>query len=94
MLRDDRKTLKCCEQSWIQLNINDTEPVHIEALVIDRRLLGFNLILGNVAIKVAGGVTNVPAGVVSFAGKKATVCTAIHLDMSDFCTEFNQMQNC
>ena len=48
----------------------------------------FNLILRNDAIKAAGGIIITPAV------RKATVCTDIHLDETDFCAEFNQMQNC
>ena len=82
MLTADRKTLKCCGQSRIQFGINDTKPVHVEALVIDWQLLGFNLILRNNTIRMAGGVTT------TSAGKKATVSSN-----SSFCGRFDQMQN-
>ena len=59
---------------------------------MDRQLLGFKL--GNDAIRAASGIIITPAGVVSFAGRKATVCATINLDEPDFCVEFNQMQNC
>ena len=34
-----------------------------------------------------------PAGVVSFAGRKATMCAAICLSEQDFHAEFDQTQN-
>ena len=86
--------VKCCGWSQVQLGINGTEPVHVEAIVMDSWLLGFNLLVGNDTIRVTGGITIMPAGVVSFTGKKATVCTAILLDGLRFCAEFDQMQNC
>ena len=92
VLAVDGKTLKCCRQSYNQLGINGIEPVHVEALVVDR--LGFNLILKNDAIRMAGGVTITSAGVVGFAGKKATMYAAICLSEPDFCAEFDQTQNC
>ena len=48
-------------------------------------IVGFNLLLNNYAIRVADGITIMPVGVVSFAGKKATVCVAIYFDEPDFC---------
>ena len=75
------------------MGIDSTDPVHVEVLVVDRWLLKFNLILRNNAIRVAGGITIMPAGVVSFAEKKVTECLAICPDETGFCVEFNQMQN-
>ena len=61
------------------------KPIHVEFLVVDRWSLGSNLILGNDAIRFSGGIAIMQARVVSFAGKKATVCAAICLDEPDFC---------
>ena len=85
VLTADRNMLKYCERSQVQLVIDSTEPVNVEVWVVDRWLLSFNLILRNGAI--------LPAEVVSFAGRKTTMCTAIYLDEPDSCAEFNQTQN-
>lgn len=74
------------------LNIDGTELVTIEALVVDRQLLGFDHIFGIDAIRTAGGVAITPTGVVSFA--KSNVCAEIKLDAPDFCAEFDQTKNC
>lgn len=74
-----------------KLGIDGTEPVNVGALVVNRRLLGLDFILGIDSIRASGGVTIRPAGVVSFAGR--VVCTAIRLNKIDFSTEFNQTQN-
>ena len=80
MLTADVKTLKSWVQSRVQLGINGTKPVNTEALIMNWRLLGFNLILRNDAIRAAGDITIMPARVMSFAGKKVTVCAVICLD--------------
>lgn len=69
MLTADGKTLECCRRGQIQLGINGTEPVYVETLVMDTRMLGFNLIFGIDAIRAVGDVIITSAGVVSFAGK-------------------------
>lgn len=92
VLTADEKTLKYCKQRQVKLGIDGVEPVNIEALVMDRQLLLFDLILGINAIRAVGGATITPAGVVSFARRK--MCVAIRLNEPNFCAEFDQIQNC
>lgn len=73
-------------------SIDGTEPGNIEAIVMNRQLLGFDHIFVSDAIRVTSGITITPTGVVSFAGRKK--CTAIGLNEPNFSRVFDQIQNC
>lgn len=49
----ERQILKCCGRGQVMLSIDGTELVTIEALVVDRQLLGFDHIFGIDAIRTA-----------------------------------------
>ena len=42
----DEEALRCCRVGSVQLDIGSGCPIDVEVLVVDRKLLGFNLLLG------------------------------------------------
>ena len=62
--------------------------VDIEALVVDRRLLGFDLLLGIDAIKELGGLYLTESGEAHFGGLNK--CAAISIDEPDFSVTYGR----
>ena len=56
VLTADGRTLNCRGYGKIKVEVGQVPAVDIEALVVDKQLLGFNLLLGIDAIKELGGV--------------------------------------
>lgn len=56
VLTVDRKTLRCCGVGRVQLSVNGVDLVTVKLLVIEGKLLDFNLLLGMDNIKALGGV--------------------------------------
>ena len=64
------------------MEVGQVPAVDIEALVVDKQLLGFDLLLGIDAIKELGGVYLTEAGEARFGGLNR--CAAISVDEPDF----------
>ena len=64
------------------MEVGQIPAVNIEALVVDKQLLGFDLLLGIDAIKELGGVYLTESGEVRFEGLNR--CAAISIDEPDF----------
>ena len=82
--------LRCCGIGHVQLDVGSGCPIDVEVLVADRKLLGFNLLLGFDIIKQLGGVYMTREGTVSFPQLDRPVCTAITINKPDFHAEFDQ----
>ena len=66
MLTADGRTLKCCGYGRIKLDIGIGEPVHVDVLIVEGQLLGFDLLLGIDAIRKLRGVHINRSGEVRF----------------------------
>ena len=82
--------LRCCGVGRVQLDVGSGCPIDVEVLVADRKLLGFDLLLGFDIIKKLGGVYMTRDEMVSFPQLDRPVCTAIAIDKPDFHAEFDQ----
>ena len=82
--------LRCCGVGHVQLDVGSGCPIDVEVLVTDRKLLGFDLLLGFDIIKKLGGVYMTRNGMVSFPQLDRPVCTGITIDKPDFHAEFDQ----
>ena len=78
VLTADRRTLNCRGYGKIKVEVGHVPAVDIEALVVDKQLLGFDLLLGIDAIKEHGGVYLTESGEVRFGGLHR--CAAISID--------------
>ena len=63
VLTADRRTLNCRGYGKIKVEVGQVPAVDIETLVVDKQLLGFNLLLGIDAIKELGGVYLMESGI-------------------------------
>ena len=75
------RTLNCRGYSKIKVEVGQVPAVDIEALAVDKQLLGFNLLLGINAIKELGGVYLTELGEAHFGGLNR--CAAISIDELD-----------
>ena len=64
------------------MEVGQVPAVNIEALVLDKQLLGFDLLLGIYAINKLGGVYLIESGEACFGGLNR--CAAISIDELDF----------
>ena len=90
VLTADGKTLRCIGVGGISLRVGRVTPVTMEALVVDGRVLGCDLLLGIDAITKLGGVKISGAGEVQFLAEEAPQCAAIEIQEPDFSATFNQ----
>ena len=82
VLTIDGRTLNCRGYGRIKVEVGQALAVDIEVLVVDKQLLGFNLLLGIDAIKELGGVYLTESGEARFGGLNR--CAAISIDEPDF----------
>ena len=82
--------LRCCGVGCVQLDIGSGYPIDVEVLGADRKLLGFDLLLGFDIIKKLGGVYMTRDGMVSFPQLDRPVCAAITIKKLNFHAEFDQ----
>ena len=87
VLTADRRTLNCRGYSRIKVEVGQVPAVDIEALVVDKQLLGFNLLLGINAIKELCGVYLTESGEARFGGLNR--CAAISIDELDFSVTYD-----
>ena len=88
VLTADGRTLNCRGYGKIKVEVSQVPAVDIEALVVDKQLLGFDLLLGIDAIKELGGVYLTESGKACFGGLNR--CAAISIDEPDFSVTYNR----
>ena len=76
------RTLNCREYGRIKVEVSQVPAVDIEALVVDKQLLGFDLLLGIDVIKELGSVNLTESGKACFGGLNR--CAAISINELDF----------
>ena len=84
------KTLRCSGVGNIQLDMSNRHPVSMEVLVVDNKLLGFNLLLRFDAIKKLGGLCMTSDGTVGFLQLVRPLCAAITINAPNFHVEHDQ----
>ena len=77
MLSVHERTFRCSGVGLVQLDESNRCLINFEVLVMDGKLLGFNLLLRFDAIKKLGGVCVTSDGTVSFSQLDRNLCTAI-----------------
>ena len=70
------------------MEVGQVPAVDIEALVVDKQLLGFDLLLEIDAIKELGGVHQMESGEAHFGGLNR--CAAISINEPDFSVTYNR----
>ena len=88
VLTADRRTLNCRGYGRIKVEVGQVPAVDIEALVVDKQLLGFDLLLGIDAIKELVGVYLTESGEARFEG--LNICAAISIDELDFSVTYDR----
>ena len=87
VLTVDGQTLNCRSYGKIKVEVGQVPAINIEALVVDKQLLGFDLLLGINAIKELGGVHLTESGKARFGGLNR--CAAISINKPDFSVTYN-----
>ena len=82
VLTADGRTWNCQGYGRIKVEVGQVPAVDIEALVVDKQLLGFDLLLGIDSIKELNGVYLTESGEARFKGLKR--CAAISVNKLDF----------
>ena len=88
VLTADGRTLNCWGYGKIKVEVSRVSVVDIEAFVVDKQLLGFDLLLGIDAIKELGGVYLTESGEACFGGLNR--CAAISIDEPDFSVTYDR----
>ena len=88
VLTADRRTMKCRGYGKIKLGLERTWPMIVEVLVVDRHLLGSDLLLGIDAIKELRGMHLTELGEVHFGNPNR--CATIAINEPDFSVIFDQ----
>ena len=73
------------------MEVGQVPAVDIEALVVDKQLLGFDLLLGIDAIKELGGVYLTESGEARFGGLNR--CAGLSIDELDFMKKYPTKTN-
>ena len=74
---------------FLQFDMNNRHPISIKILVVDNKLLGFNLQVQFYAIKKLGGVCVTSDGIVSFPQFDWPLHAAITINKPNFYTEYD-----
>ena len=82
VLTADGRTLNYRGYGRIKVEVGQVLSVDIEALVVDKQFLGFDLLLGINAIKELSGVYLMESGKAHFG--RLNRCAAISIDKPDF----------
>ena len=88
VLTADGRTLNCRGYSKIKVEVGQVPAVDMEALIVDKQLLGFDLLLGIDAIKEFGGVYLTESGELRFGGLNG--CVAVSVDEPDFSVTYDR----
>ena len=88
VLTADGRTLNCRGYSKIKVEVGRVPAIDIEALVVDKQLLGLDLLLGIDAIKLLSGVYLTESGEARFGGLNR--CAAISIDEPDFSMTYDR----
>ena len=73
----------------VRLGMSNRPSINIEVLVIDKELLGFDLLFGLDVIKQLGGMTMTSTSEVKFPQLDEPICAAITINEPDFQAEYN-----
>ena len=76
--KPDGRTLKSRGYGRIKLDVSIAEPIHIDTLIIEGQLLGFELLFGIDAIIKLGRVYITKSGEVRFLERHALMCYYFH----------------
>ena len=82
--------LICCGESMVQIGIGNRPPVAVPTLVVDRELLGYDLLLGLDVITQLGGIAMFGTRKVKFPQHGTLICAAITLDEPNFHAEYDE----
>ena len=88
VLTADGRALNGQGYGRIKVEVGQVPAVDIEALVVDKQLLGFDLLLGIDTIKELGGVYLTESGEACFGGLNRYA--AISIDEQDFCVTYDR----
>ena len=88
VLTADGRTLNCRGYGKIKVLVGRVPDVNIKALVVDKQLLGFDLLLGIDAIKLLGGVYLTESGKARFGGLNR--CAAISINEPDYSVTYDR----
>ena len=80
----------CCGESVVRIGIGNEPPVAVRTLVVDKELLGYDLLLGLDVIRQLGGMAMSGICKVKFPQHETLICAAITLDGPDFHTEYDE----
>ena len=83
-------SLICCEESVVRIGMSNVLPVAVRTLIVDRELLGYDLLLGLDAITQLGGMAMYGTNEVKFPQHGTPFCAAITLDEPDFYAEYDK----
>ena len=84
------RTLRCSGVALVRLDVSNRCPISIEVLVVNNKLLGFNLLLRFDAIKKVGGVYVTSDRTISFPQFDRPLCAAITTNEPLFYAEHDQ----
>ena len=88
VLTADGRTLNCQGYGKIKVDVGQVPAVDIEALVVDKQLLGFDLLLRIDAIKELGGVYLTESGKAHFGALNR--CAAVSIDEPDLSVTYDR----
>lgn len=60
------ENIRWCGLGFVQLGVSNRHPIDVEVLIVDRKPLGYKLLLGVDIIKRLGGVCMTSSGTVNF----------------------------
>ena len=84
VLNVGERTIRCSGVGFVQPDMSNRRPINVEVPVVDRKLLGFDLLLGFDVIKKLGGVCVISDGTVSFPKLNRSLFASITINELDF----------
>ena len=90
MLTVGGSSLICCGLSVILIGIGNGTSVAVRTLVVDRELLGYDLLLGLDAITQLGEMAITGTSKVRFPQHRTPICAAITLNEPNFHAEYDE----
>ena len=80
----------CCGEGVVRIGIGNGPLVAVQTLVVDRELLGYELLLGLNAITQLGGIAMSGTSKVRFPQHGTLICAAITIDGPNFHAEYDK----